>query len=110
MSLSIPPRPDLGSSVEGVAATDDGRPRSTWGWWEGIGVFILASFAGGIAAIPVLAWFGKTSVNGAIGLSEILQGIVGDVLTVVLLVIWLARWHQEWRAAMVLPPPRDRVV
>jgi membrane protease YdiL (CAAX protease family) len=90
--------------------TEDGRVRSTWGWWEGIGVFILASFAGSIAAIPVLIRFGNTSVNGAIGLSEILQGIVGDIITAGLLVAWLGRWHKEWRASMVIPPPKDRVV
>lgn len=108
MNLPIPPRPDLGTAFEVIPAGQDGRVRSTWGWWEGIGVFILASFAGGIAAIPVLALFGNTSVSGAVGLSEILQGLVGDILTVGVLVAWLGRWHKEWRASMLIPPHKHR--
>ncbi len=110
MNLPIPPRPDTGIPSEAIPVGPDGRVRGTWGWWEGIGVFILATFAGSIAAIPVLVLFGSTSVNGAVGLSEILQGIVGDVVTVGVLVVWLGRWHKEWRASMAIPRSKDRVV
>ena len=109
MNLPIPPRPDTGVTPEALSVASNGRVRSTWGWWEGVGVFVLASLVGGVAAIPVLARFGNTSVNGAVGLSEILQGIVGDVVTVGILVAWLGRWHKEWRASIIGPRPKDRI-
>jgi membrane protease YdiL (CAAX protease family) len=87
----------------------DGRPRSTWGWFEGIGVYLLASLAAGFAAYPVLKVLGDTSVNGAVGQTEILATILADVVIVGVLVFWLARWHREWRAAMVLPPAPERI-
>jgi membrane protease YdiL (CAAX protease family) len=89
--------------------TLDGRPRSTWGWFEAVGVYLLASLAAGFAAVPFFAVLGETSVNGAIGPTEILATIAGDVVIVGVLVFWLARWHREWRAAMVLPPARERI-
>lgn len=110
MNLPIPPRPDTGITPEAVPVGADGRVRSTWGWWEGVGVFILATFVGSIAAIPVLVLFGNTSVNGAVGLSEILQGTVGDIVTVGVLVVWLGRWHKEWRASIAIPRSKDRIV
>jgi len=109
MNVPIPPRPDLDVAVEDARASADGRPRSTWGWWEGLGFYILAFLAGGIAAIPVALALGNTMVNGAIGPSEIVQTIVDDLVITGVLVLWLARRHKEWRAAMVLPPPRDRI-
>ena len=66
MNLPIPPRPDTGLPVEPMPATEDiGRPRSTWGWFEGVGVYFLAFLAGGFAAIPIVLLLGNTSVNGA---------------------------------------------
>ncbi len=110
MSIPLPPRPDIGGFVPGpIPTTVDGRPRSTWGWFEAIGVYLLAFLAGGFASIPVLALLGDTSVDGAIGQSEILATIAVDIVITGLLVSWLARWHVEWRAAMVLPPPRERL-
>jgi len=110
VSFPIPPRPDTGGTVSGaIPTTPDGRPRSTWGWFEAVGVYLLAFLAGGFASIPVLALLGDTSVNGAIGRSEILATIVADVAITGVLVFWLARWHREWRAAMVLPPAPERI-
>lgn len=110
MSFPVPPRPDIGGFVPGPIPTAiDGRPRSTWGWFEGIGVYLLALLAGGFAALPVLAALGDTSVNGAIGRSEILATIAQDLVIIGVLVFWLARWHREWRSAMVLPPTGDRI-
>ncbi len=110
MNFPIPPRPDTGGSVSGpILTTVDGRPRSTWGWFEGVGVYLLATIAGGIASLPVLSALGDTSVNGAVGRSEILATIVADVVITGVLVFWLARWHREWRSAMVLPPEPDRI-
>ena len=110
MSLSIPPRPDTGVFVPGpIPTTVDGRPRSTWGWFEAVGVYLLAFLAGGFASIPVIAVLGDTSVNGAIGRTEILATIAADIAMTGVLVFWLARWHREWRAAMVLPPAHERI-
>jgi membrane protease YdiL (CAAX protease family) len=109
VNLPIPPRPDTGGSVSGpIPITLDGHARSTWGWFEAVGVYLLASFAAGFAAYPVLKALGETSVNGAVGRTEILATILADIVIVGVLVFWLARWHREWRVAMVLPPERIR--
>ena len=103
--IPIPPRPDTGASV-GTPAPSDGRPRATWGWFEGVGVYFLAFLIAGFATIPILAVLGDTSVNGGIGPTEIIATIAADLIITAILVSWLARWHKEWRAAMVLPPPQ----
>jgi membrane protease YdiL (CAAX protease family) len=109
VNLPIPPRPDTGSGVaQPERTTADGRPRSTWGWFEGVGVYFIAFLAAGFAQIPILALLGSTMVDGAIGQTEVFATIVGDIVMVGVLVFWLRRWHPEWRAAMVLPPARDR--
>ncbi len=110
MKFPIPPRPDSGAGVpQPEHPTIDGRPRSTWGWWEGVGVYLIAFLAAGFAQIPILVLLGETTVDGAIGQTEIFATIVGDVVTVGVLVYWLRRWHPEWQAAMVLPPAQDRI-
>lgn len=110
MSFTTPPRPDTGDTVSGlIPATTDRPPASTWGWFEAVGVYLLAFLAGGFASIPVLAALGDTSVNGAIGQTEILATIVADIVITGVLLFWLARWHGEWREAMVLPPARERI-
>jgi membrane protease YdiL (CAAX protease family) len=63
----------------------------------------------GIAALPVLKALGDTSVHGAVGRTEILATILADLVIVGVLLFWLARWHREWRAAMVLPPAREQI-
>lgn len=106
MKLPIPPRPDTPPEVGPIGATPQGRIRSTWGWFEGVGVYVMALLVSGLATLPIIAALGDTSVDGAIGRTEIIATIVADVLIVAILVGWLARWHGEWRGAMVLPPPR----
>ena len=107
MSVSIPPRPDTGAPVIQPLATGD-RPRSTWGWWEAVGVYFLAFLVAGIAAIPILEILGDTTVNGGVGRTEIIATIAADLVVTAILMSWLARWHREWRLAMVLPP-RERL-
>ncbi len=101
MSTPIPPRPDTGARVDPGPA--DARVRSTWGWFEAVGVYFLAFLGGGFAAFPVVLVLGDTTVDGAIGRSEIIATIVADLVVTGILVAWLARWHKEWRAAMVFP-------
>jgi membrane protease YdiL (CAAX protease family) len=101
VSTSIPPRPDTGARVS--LAPADARVRSTWGWFEAVGVYFLAFLGGGLATIPIILALGDTTVGGAIGRSEIIATIVADVVITGILVVWLTRWHAEWRAAMVFP-------
>lgn len=111
MNLPIPPRPDTGLSVgSGPPTVEEGRPRSTWGWFSAIGVYLLAFLAAGFVTIPMIKLLGDTTVNGAVGRSEIIETIVDDLIITGILVFWLVQWHREWRDAMVLPPPRDRLV
>lgn len=106
MSTPVPPRPDLDTpAVSGPAGS--GRVRSTWGWWEAVGVYIVAFLAGGVVTIPVLLVFGNTMVGGAVGPTEILATIAADVVVTGILVLWLSRRHREWREAMAFPG-RDR--
>lgn len=107
MSLPFPPPPPR-PDTPAVSETDTaGRPRSTWGWWEGFGVYLLAFVAGSVVTIPVLAALGPTAVGGAIGPTEILATILADIVIFGVLLVWLSRWHGEWRGSMVLPS-RDR--
>lgn len=101
MSTPIPPRPDTGAHVDPGPA--DARVRSTWGWFESVGVYFLAFLGGGLATIPIILVLGDTTVDGAIGRSEIIATIVADMVITGILLVWLARWHKEWRAAMVFP-------
>jgi len=81
----------------------DTRVRSTWGWFEAVGVYFLAFLGGGLATLPIILALGDTTVDGAIGRSEIIATIVADVVITGILLAWLARWHKEWRASMVFP-------
>ena len=99
MSTPVPPRPDLHTpAVPGPEV--GGRVRSTWGWWEGVGVYLLAFIVGGIATLPIIAIFGDTMVGGAAGPTEILATIAADVVILAILVFWLSRRHAEWRGAI----------
>lgn len=101
MSTPIPPRPDTGALVD--AGPTDSRVRSTWGWFEAVGVYFLAFLGGGLATIPIILALGDTMVDGAIGRSEIIATIAADVIITGIVLAWLARWHKGWRAAMVFP-------
>ncbi len=107
MSTAIPPRPDSGVPVDPRPA--DARVRSTWGWFEAVGVYFLAFLGGGLASLPIILALGDTTLDGAIGRSEIIATIVADVVITGILVAWLSRWHREWREAMVLLPERPRL-
>ena len=99
--MPIPPRPDTGTHVDRSPVT--ARVSSTWGWFEAIGVYFLAFLGGGFGTIPIILALGDTTVDGAIGQSEIIATIFADVVITAILLAWLARWHKEWRAAMMFP-------
>ena len=110
VNFPIPPRPDAGAGVPRAGATTAvGRPRSTWGYWEGMGVYLMRSFPAGFATDPILALLGSTIESTARSADRDLRhdgrrrrdGRAARVLA--------ARWHPEWREAMVLPPAQDRI-
>ena len=102
--MPIPPRPDTGVRVDTSPA--DARVLSTWGWFEAVGVYFLAFLGGGLTALPIILALGDTTVDGGMGRSEIIATIVADVAITGILLAWLARWHKEWRTAMVFPRQR----
>ncbi len=106
--IPIPPRPDTGAPVG--PGLPGGRVRSTWGWFESVGVYLLAFLIAGFAEIPILAAMGGLETErGGIGPAGIVATIAADIVITIVLVSWLARWHKEWREAMVLSPPRETV-
>lgn len=110
-----PPRPDLGLDGPGMAAVragdvprlPDGRPMATWHWWEVVGFTLLGFLLGSIAAAPVFLLFGDTTKGGASGPSELLQGIVMDVVLLATLSLWLRRRHPRWREIVGFPTRRQ---
>ena len=73
MNFPILPRPDtVGAVVPESLPHDRGRTSPVdLGVVRGGGVYLLATLAAGFAAIPIFAVLGETSVNGAIGPTEI---------------------------------------
>jgi membrane protease YdiL (CAAX protease family) len=68
-----------------------------------------ALILGSIASTPVFAALHDTRSNGASGVSELAQGIVTDVVGLFVIVLWLIRWHPEWRLAIGFPPKGRRL-
>jgi membrane protease YdiL (CAAX protease family) len=110
VSTPVPPRPDTGPTLAATSVElPDARLRSTWGWFEAVGVYFVAFLIAGFATIPIIAALGDTSVEGGVGPTEIVATIVADVIITGILVSWLARWHKGWQQAMVLPPPSGTI-
>lgn len=104
MSDPIPPRPDamhpappaplpVAEPPRGVAA----RPKATWRWWEALGVYVLAFFAGGIAALPVLGLMGDDD------LGAIVSTVVAALVILAVVVFWLRWMHPGWVAVLGVP-------
>jgi CAAX protease family protein len=104
VSAQIPPRPDVFRPAEPGAG---GSVRSTWEWWEALGVYIVAFIVAGFATLPIIAALGQSPSAEGIGGSEIVATIAADVVLTAILLWWLQRRHREWRRAMVLPTGRD---
>lgn len=100
----IPPRPD-GLHPATVppppppapASGDSVRPGATWRWYEAIGVYLLGIIVVGIITLPLLAAIHSKS------LAELVTSIVDDVLLVGFLVLWLRRWHPDWKRIIGFP-------
>jgi hypothetical protein len=101
VSDPIPPRPDAlhpappppTESVRGLA----GRPKATWRWWEALGVYLLAFFAGGIAALPVLALVKDDDMG------SIVASVVAALVIVAVVVFWLRWMHPGWVDVLGVP-------
>jgi membrane protease YdiL (CAAX protease family) len=68
-----------------------------------------ALIIGSIASVPVFALLHDTRSHGASGASELAQGIVTDTVGLVVVVLWLIKWHPEWRRAIAFPPRGRRL-
>jgi uncharacterized protein len=102
----VPPRPDgmfPGPAVPPIPgdppppATDE-RPKATWSWWQALGMYVLAFFAGGFAALPVISAIDDE------GLATIASSAFAALVILGILVLWLQNAHPTWRAVMGLPP------
>ncbi len=96
----IPPRPDGMHPVETPPSAEpqaDGRPRATWRWYEALGVYLLGTVLVGIASLPLLLAIHSKS------LAELVTSIVDDLLAVGFVLVWLRRWHPDWKRAMGFP-------
>ena len=100
MSDQIPPRPDVpfGTPPPPVPATPGAeRPKATWRWWEAIGVYLLILIASAFITLPLFRAITSK------GLSEIVTSAAIAVVNIILLVLWLQRFHPTWRAIIGFP-------
>ncbi len=97
MSDPVPPRPDRGFPAPGRdQATPSERPRSSWSWWEAVGVYLLVILVSGTVTAPLLAIRPK-------GLAELATSAAIAAVNVGLLVLWLSRFHRGWEGAVGFP-------
>jgi membrane protease YdiL (CAAX protease family) len=74
------------------------RPRATWTWWEGVGVYILAFIVGGLATLPILS-----TLEGDVDLANITASVIATIVIVAVLLAWLSRSHPTWREILGRP-------
>lgn len=115
MKPEPPRRPDLradGSPIGAglvpgptIATLSDGRPKVTWRFLPTLGIVLLGFVLGSLAAAPVFALLGDTTDGGASGVSELMQGIIVDIVLMATALVWLRSRHAGWREALRLVPP-----
>jgi membrane protease YdiL (CAAX protease family) len=78
-----------------AALTDEGPPAATWQWWEVLVAFLVAWLAGQVASLPLAIVLGLEAGEpiGGVGL---LVSTVTNIVTMVLLVLWLRTAHPAW--------------
>lgn len=91
----IPPRPD---GLHPSPLEPGGGPLATWGWVEGVGIYLLAFLAAGIATIPVFAAMGEES-----DLASIVATVAAALTIVGVLLLWLSRAHPGWQTIVRMP-------
>ena len=110
-----PPRPDLRLDGPGMTAVPgsltpvdaEGRLLATWRWWEVVGMTLVGTLLGLVAAAIVVLATGTTVTDtGASGPSDLLAGIVSDVVLMATLLSGLRRRHFDWSAIIGFPSRR----
>ncbi|HEY7399906.1 MAG TPA: CPBP family intramembrane glutamic endopeptidase [Actinomycetota bacterium] len=100
---AIPPRPDLVPARSLPPPAPD-RPRATWKWYEIVGLGIGAFLLGSIPAALVYAAFGEKPNPGvASGSVDFLATGVAELVTLVVLVLWMRARHPGWLRVVGLP-------
>lgn len=91
MNHTIPPRPDVPAT-----ATPE-RPRSTWRWWEAIGVYLGCWLVASMVTIPIFLVIGNEDVANLVASAAI------AILNVAILLFWLSRRHPGWASMIGFP-------
>lgn len=91
MNDPIPPRPDLPAT----ATTE--RPRSTWRWWEAIGVYLGCWLVASMATLPIFLLIGNEDVANLVASAAI------AIINVAILLFWLSRRHPGWAGMIGFP-------
>lgn len=91
MSDTIPPRPDLPA----VSAAE--RPRSTWRWWEAIGVYLGCWLIASMVTLPIFVVIGNEDVANLVASAAI------AIVNVAILLFWLSRRHPGWVSMIGFP-------
>jgi membrane protease YdiL (CAAX protease family) len=71
---------------------------------------LLGFFLGSLASVPIFALLKDTTQNGAVGPSELLQGVVLDGVMLLTLVLWLRRRHPTWWQIIGFPTRQNLLV
>lgn len=98
MSDPIPPRPDGVYPTLPEPPLAPERPAATWRWWEAILVYlVIAILLGSLVALPLFLLIRSR------GLADLTASAAIAVTNVVLLVLWLHRFHPLWRRIIGFP-------
>jgi membrane protease YdiL (CAAX protease family) len=89
MSDVVPPRPDR--------PVETGRPRSSWRWWEAVGVYLLSLFVASLVTLPIFVAIHPESLANLVASAAI------AVVNVAILLFWLSRRHPGWAGAIGFP-------
>jgi membrane protease YdiL (CAAX protease family) len=91
MSDVVPPRPDVPST------TATARPRSTWTWWEAVGVYLGCWLVASMLTLPIFLTIPNEDVADLVASAAI------AVVNVALLLLWLSRRHPGWAGMIGFP-------
>jgi membrane protease YdiL (CAAX protease family) len=94
MSDFVPPRPDQPAQP---APEEPERPKATWPWWEAVGVYIAIFLVSSFLSIPLVVAIHPS------GLANLVASAAVALLNVGLLLLWLSRFHPDWKAAVGFP-------
>lgn len=96
MRPDVPPRPDT-PHARPAARPDRPTGRSTWRWWEGIAVYLLATLVSSAVTMPLLGLVEPEGVATLVASAAI------AVVNVAIVLLWLSRFHPGWLAAIGWP-------